>query len=186
MPAHKIEPTPKTCKACGRTFLTGGRGRPKRTQELCSDVCQRAARFRRGSKSKPLDGYDAAYIAGLIDGEGSVMAPKRWAVISIRLTCSNTKRSVLDWLAEVTGVGNVCANRPEGEYNAASFVWNTNGEAAESVLQQIRPYMRIKTEQADHALWIMEQLRIPARKADRSWYDEARTRMAELNRRGPR
>jgi hypothetical protein len=62
--------------------------------------------------------------------------------------------------------------------------WHCNADAAYSVLQQIRPFLKIKGEQADLAIETQERLRVPGLKADRSWQNEYRLRMKELNRRG--
>jgi hypothetical protein len=185
MPQHKIEPEARICEVCGETFFVGGRGRPPRTVRRCSNRCQRAGRIKPGKQARELTLPQAAYLAGMIDGEGSIMVTHKWQVITIRLTCSNTKRVVLDTIAEWTDVGNVNINRPEGPRNATSYVWNANGDSAASVLRQIRPFMLVKPEQADHALWVQSQLRDTARKADRSWMEPAFERMARLNRRGP-
>jgi hypothetical protein len=47
------------------------------------------------------------------------------------------------------------------------------------------PYLIIKREQADLALATQERLRHPAFKADRTWQEEWRQRMKQLNARGP-
>lgn len=65
-------------------------------------------------------------------------------------------------------------------------MYQSNSEAAESILQQVRPYLRIKHEQADICLDAQERLRNPALKADRSWQYEYRDRVRALNQRGPR
>jgi hypothetical protein len=121
-----------------------------------------------------------------MDGEGSVLLYKRRDVVAMKIVATNTDKPLLDWLSEVTGVGAVTAHRAEGERNRATFMWYCNADAAESVLRQIRPYLRIKAVQADLALETQARLRDPALKADRTWQEEYRQRMKSLNARGPR
>lgn len=65
-----------------------------------------------------------------------------------------------------------------------AYFWHCNSDAALSVITQIRPYLVIKTVQADLAIDTQKRLRVPALKADRTWQQEHRLQMKELNRRG--
>lgn len=128
---------------------------------------------------------DAAYLAGIIDGEGSIILYKRRDVVAVMLTVSNTAKKLLDWIADKTDVGAICAQSKETEKRKASWFWRCNADAAESVLQQIRPHLVVKSAQADLALQTQKQLRDPALKADRSWQLECLDKMRALNKRGP-
>jgi hypothetical protein len=101
------------------------------------------------------------------------------------LMVSNTGKMLLDWIAETTGVGAVCAQYKATQKRKATWFWRCNADAAESVLKQIRPYLVLKTAQADLALKTQERLRNSALKADRTWQEEWRQKMRALNRRGP-
>lgn len=180
-----VEPEARTCPVCGTEFLVGGRGRRQRDTVFCSDACKFAGRFRRGKSASDLSPVDAAYLAGFIDGEGSIMLYMRRDVVAIRLTASNTVKAILDWIATTTGIGRVQHMRAESPVHAASYAWQANGDGAVSVLRQIRPYMRVKVAQADLAIATQERLRQPHLKADRAWQAEWRTQMQTLNRRGP-
>lgn len=128
---------------------------------------------------------DAAYLAGLIDGEGSVMLVRRQnGGAHLRLTIANTDRAILEWTAEATGVGGVYLQRKATERTKASYSWRAHGDGAASVIRQVRPYLRIKPVQADLGLTHHEALRIPARKADLSWQRENLAAMKLMNRRG--
>lgn len=128
---------------------------------------------------------DAAYLAGIIDGEGSVILYKRREVVAVMLTVSNTAKQLLDWIADKTGVGAVCSQYKETEKRKATWFWRCNADAAESVLQQIRPYLVLKSAQADLALATQKQLRDPGLKATHSWQMEYLDKMRALNKRGP-
>lgn len=179
------EPEERTCPVCQKVFLVGGRGRPPRDAKTCSVGCQRVSRYRKGTRANALNVEQAAYLAGLIDGEGCVMVNLHRDVASIRLVIANTSRAVMDWLCEVTGVGAVITQKAPNARSRVGYLWMCNAETAESVLLQTRPYMVIKPVQADIALDTQQRLRDPALKADRSWQLEAHARMKSLNRRGP-
>lgn len=130
---------------------------------------------------------DAAWLAGFLDGEGSIMLHGRANSYAMRLTATNTHRTTLDNIAEIAGVGAIVW-RPIPRYPGRSRPigwWLANGEAAESVLRQVQPYMRTKRAQADLAISFQERLRNPALKSDRSWQLEYVERMRAMNRRGP-
>lgn len=181
-------PEERVCEACGRTFLVGGRGRPMKSETLCSAECQRSSRFRAGTIAKSLSVPEAAYLAGFIDGEGSIMLVQRSHGLGghLRLSITNTDKEVLDWVVEVAGVGAVNRHRDEGETNRATWLYRANGDAAASIIEQIRPYLRVKSAQADLGLEAHSRLRTPSLKADTSWQVEYMERMKAMNRRGGR
>lgn len=179
-------PEERTCPVCGRAFLVGGRGRPPRRQVLCSDACQQRSRYRRGSQTAELSAVDAAYLAGFWDGEGSIILGWRRDHVAVKMSITNCDRAALEWIAETTALSVVHAHRPDTERTRATWVWQVHSDAAESVLRQIRPYLKVKATQADLAIATQERLRDPALKADRTWQQEWREQMRELNRRGPR
>lgn len=186
-PSYHPDPSEeRTCVACGATFTVGGRGRPPKRTRFCSIECTNRGRYRNGATARVLVEVDAAYLAGLIDGEGSIMINPRRNTITTRLVVTNTHRGVLHWLPEVTGLGKVQAHRPEGDRHRATWMWVVNGDGALSLLTQIEPFMRIKRPQALLAIETQERLRDPALKADRAWQDDYREQMRVFNQRGPR
>lgn len=111
---------------------------------------------------------DAAYVAGLIDGEGCItmvcQAPaKRSRAKSdlhyVLVTITNTHIGIMEWLQEV--VGGRAANRTEGTKSQDRMVqnnwkdryeWRVTGKKAYALLEQIEPYLVIKKEQCKIAL----------------------------------
>jgi hypothetical protein len=184
------EPEPRICISCGKEFIVGGAGRPKRSQKRCSVECQRISRYRMGRKANPLTVPDAAYLAGLIDGEGHISGyiyGYRSESVYIKVAIANTYKPVLDWVQQVTGVGSVIprkSSNPNPKHKLG-YSWQINAEAAESVLQQVLPYLRIKADRAQLALDVLERLRTPALKADRTWQHEAAAKFRVMNKRGP-
>lgn len=95
---------------------------------------------------------DAAYVAGLFDGEGclttfTVEGRRPRLAISI----SGAYRETLDWLRTIYG-GHVRANR-NGGTNKMVYVWNPGSIPEQLVfLEAVRPFLREKASQADAAL----------------------------------
>lgn len=182
-------PEERLCIVCGKEFLVGGRGFPPKSQKSCSGECQRASRYRHGARCKPLTECEAAYMAGIFDGEGSIVLHARnWAhckSIGLKAMVSNTYVPLLNWMRERTKVGYVHVHqRGEGNGWKDMGVWQINAEAAESFLRQLLPFLIVKRAQAELALSFQERIRVPALKAQREWQAEYLERMRELNRRG--
>lgn len=177
----------RVCKACGNVFLVGGRGRGAKDQELCSDACQRASRYRRGKACSELTKEQAAYIAGIMDGEGSVMIASRGdhRSYSTLISVTNTSRPLLDWLLEKTAIGGVHDQHVATDKRKATWFWRCWGDGAVTLLKQISPYLVVKRRQADLAIAFQERLRNQALKADRTWQREWMQKMQAFNKRGP-
>jgi len=174
----------RICEACDKPFEVGFGTGKQLDQKLCSNECQRLARYRHGASAKELNGIDAAYIAGFLDGEGSIFLTSRKNKASLRISATNTDKNVLDWIIEKIGVGVVHAGRKESDKNRKTWMFILNGEAAETLLKQLLPYLIVKKEQAQLAIETQERLRVPALNADRTWQQEYIIKMKLLNQRG--
>lgn len=187
MPNHKIEPKRKICPSCQSTFLVGGRGRKPYKTIFCSVKCSRRARYRRGAKCKRLLDVEAAYIAGFLDGEGSIMIliyQGRSYALRVVIAQSSRGRDVLDWISQITGIGASINRNPTKLEHDIGLTWACNGEASATLLQQLLPFLHVKRPQAELAITFQERLKNPGLKADRSWQKEAREKMKLLNARG--
>lgn len=95
-------------------------------------------------RSPPLRVADAAYIAGLIDGEGTVTLTRlhrnehRRLVVSI----SNTDRSLLGFVLRAFGMGRITSKRTYCERHAPSYAWQVSSRQALEVLLEVYPYLR--------------------------------------------
>lgn len=115
---------------------------------------------------KLLNLIDLAYIAGFLDGDGSIIAQfvtrndYKWGY-QIRLTIQftqHTKRRVyLQKLLDMTGVGTI---RDRGEANkpTISDYVVTDVKHVYSFLKQLQPYLKIKQKQANLTLRLIEQM----------------------------
>ena len=160
MPMQKGEPLIVNCRWCGKVFATGGRGRPKRGQLFCSKKCAAFARVREVNVNQ-LSDVDAAYLAGLVDGEGSIVAAmERAARTTWRLTISNTDRPLLQWVRDVTGVGTIVSHVHDNPLHKDSHAWQCYSWNARDILLQLLPYMKLPEKQRRAKLVIEELSRI--------------------------
>lgn len=174
----------KICPVCGDQFETGGRA-GKLGKTFCpKPECRNRARYRHGVISKELEYGIARQMAGLVDGEGSIILYMRGDVVCLRLMVANTKIVLLEWIREQTGFGAIVSQTRSNPKHKIGHQWIVNSEGAESVIKQIRPYLIIKQAQANLALETQERLRDPSLKSDRSWQSDYYYRMKALNKRG--
>ncbi len=87
---------------------------------------------------------DAAYLAGLIDGEGTITLSRRHAnerrhlVVSI----SSTEPDLLHWTATATGVGKITRKRGVSDKHSPGLTYSVANRQALAVLAQVAPYLR--------------------------------------------
>ena len=97
----------------------------------------------------------AAYIAGLIDGEGTItltrmhLGENRRLVVSI----SNNDVSLLKFVQAEVGAGKITTKKTYSERHACSFAYQISSRQALALLHQISPYLKTyKAERAKLAL----------------------------------
>jgi len=94
----------------------------------------------------------AAYLAGFFDGEGSISVNvnrklMRW---SLRLSCHQVNPAPLRLLMEAFG-GSIRLTQRIGNQRPV-YEWVAAGIMGAEALRQMRPYLRVKNEEADVAL----------------------------------
>lgn len=111
-----------------------------------------------------LSPVQAAYLAGLIDGEGTVTLTRihkhenRRLVVSI----SDNDAPLLGFVRGTVGAGRVTAKRTYSERHAPSFAYQISSRQALDLLQQLVPYL--KTYRVKRArLALNAYLRLPPR-----------------------
>jgi O-phosphoseryl-tRNA(Cys) synthetase len=93
---------------------------------------------------KVLDQTDAAYIAGLIDGEGTVTlshrhrSENRHLVISI----SNTDRPLLEYVMSSVGAGKITGKKTYQPHHTPSYTYTISNRQGLALLKQILPYLK--------------------------------------------
>lgn len=188
MSSRKIKPKERICPVCKVIFLVGGRGRKPYKAIYCSLKCKDKAQYHKGVKCNILTETQAAYIAGFLDGEGSIIiVHKKPTRYSLRVSISQSARArqVLDWISEVTGIGaSINKNPTKGENHAVGLTWVCNSYAAETLLAQLFPYLIVKRQQAELAIDFHNKLQETALRADKQWQAEYKEKMGVLNKRG--
>lgn len=150
---RRVVPTKKKCPWCRKAFEVGGRGRPPKRQRFCSASCQAFARVHTPVVAT-LRPELAAYLAGLFDGEGSLIDSRRsdrpnqkrptW-----RLAVANCDLGVLEWCKRETGVGSIVSKPvPTNPRHRRGHSWQCYSWNARDVLIQMLPYLIIKRERA--------------------------------------
>jgi len=104
----------------------------------------------------PWSEVETAYVAGIIDGEGSIglllrgdAKRRKGQWITIQLQVTNTNKPIMDWLDMMFGLR-------EGQYVYADHAgWRTwygiklQGNRAYHIILRLAPYLRIKKSQAE-------------------------------------
>jgi len=97
----------------------------------------------------------AAYIAGLVDGEGTITltsthrGERRRIVVSI----ANTDRALLDYVRDAVGAGVVTGKRTYSARHTPSFCYSIRSRQALDLLSQIAGFLRTyRRKRADMAL----------------------------------
>ena len=172
----------RACLICGKKPLPAGR------RKYCSSVCSHRWQNRRfhfqGRQGRELR---IAWAAGFFDGEGSVsISQLRSGGYNLRISASQRKREPLDELAELFG-GSIYCTPPRGK-RAESHSWELSGDRAGNTLVQMRPYLKVKTQQAMIAeQWLASGFTHRTRRSEDqlAFREQLVSEMRHLNLRGP-
>lgn len=155
----KREMTVNSCKWCGEQFKSQESAGAKKN--FCSRSCQ-AYWHSKKPVCLPLSPQDAAYIAGMLDGDGSITisdrteSRPRTSRPSVYVCITNSHEPLMHWLVEKTGTGTITAVAPSlnsiVKRNKAVYHWRLTSISALSLLQQVIPYMIEKREKAAEAM----------------------------------
>jgi len=113
---------------------------------------------------KTLSPTVAAYIAGLIDGEGTVTLTRKHKNENRQLavTVCNTEKQLLDYMLKYTGAGKITNKRIAKAHHTPSFTYAIHNRQAISLLEQIFPYLQsYKAERA--SLILKDYIRLTPR-----------------------
>ncbi len=132
---------------------------------------------------KHLSRAEMAYLAGIIDGEGSIhiAAAKKGRAWWLAIQVSNTNPKLIDYCMETTGIGHRTRVSPPGN-RKPQHTWVLYTKQAEELLRVIRPYLVIKRPHADVALAFRAEI-LPKRGNRRTTYsltEEMLARRREL------
>ena len=87
---------------------------------------------------------DAAYIGGLIDGEGTITLTRKHKNENRQLSVSisSTEIALLDYVKSVTGIGKITNKRTSKPHHTPSFAYAVYNRQALALLQKILPYLK--------------------------------------------
>lgn len=92
-----------------------------------------------------------SYLAGIIDGEGTITLGSGRSSTGFRIvevSVANTHKGLIDWLQEEFG-GSVRLRRGRKAHYKPLYEWRLRGEEAVSLIRKVRRYLRIKRPRAD-------------------------------------
>ncbi|HXW08999.1 MAG TPA: hypothetical protein VD737_00150 [Steroidobacteraceae bacterium] len=91
-----------------------------------------------------LSSEQAAYLAGLIDGEGTIALTRRHAreKRQLVLSISSTEAELVEWARSATGVGKITRKRTVSEHHAPGLTYSVSNRQALAVIAAVAPYLR--------------------------------------------
>lgn len=185
-PRPVFEPEQRTCPVCQSVFLVGGRQGHKKHAVYCSRTCSQNARYVKSTECKTLTPAQAGYIAGFLDGEGSIMLVRRsdHNSYNLRITAAGTVRAPMDWMSEVAGVGATFFRDRNNPNHRPTYWWQIAGDAARTLLLQVAPFMLVKQQQAELAIEFQTRLHDPKFKTNMVAQSDYYHRLKAMNARG--
>lgn len=101
-----------------------------------------------------------AYLAGMLDGEGSIQIDIRsHRYFGLTIQISSTTPGILEQLRkDCLSLGDVTSYKPKDPTRRLAFNWRFYSREAEFLLEQAMPYLRIKKERAQLALRFQKQV----------------------------
>lgn len=117
---------------------------------------------------------EAAYLAGLIDGEGSVMLTNTAGTFRAPMvTISLNELGVLDWVKECVGGGCVIRKSKRQDHHADQFAYSIKNTRAVRLLEQVTPYMRVPKKLARARIIISDYERLTRKNGNYSASERA-------------
>jgi LAGLIDADG-like domain len=113
--------------------------------------------FNHSALMKTLSEVEAAYVAGIIDGEGTVTLTRthrgenRRPVVSI----SSTELQLLTYVQSVIGAGRITGKARAREHHSPSFAYCITSRQALALLAQVYPFLR--TYKSRRACLLLEE-----------------------------
>ena len=94
-------------------------------------------------KTNQLSPTDAAYIAGIIDGEGTIALTRRHKNENrqLEISVANTEMPLLDYLLNTIGTGRITRKKTYSDKHTPSATYIVSNRQALSLLEQISAYL---------------------------------------------
>ena len=141
--------------------------------------------------NQPLAAVEAAYIAAFVDGEGTITIARCRRVRNgylwmyrVEVSFVNTHLGVLSWIKELVGGGTLTTRKPPKAWHKTCYCLRLATNNAITLIKQIKPYLRIKAQQAEIALEYGRVGKHNIGGTERERREKLRQRMVPLNQRG--
>lgn len=94
-------------------------------------------------KVNNLSSEQAAYIAGIVDGEGTITLTRRniYRHRYLALTISSCEPSLLEYVMKIVGAGNITTKRVYSEKHSPSYTYQIFSRQALGLIDTILPYL---------------------------------------------
>ena|SRR3990167_89212 len=192
MSRKPTQPVYKNCPICKEDFPVCPPGKssriyPPNETEFCSPEHAAKGRYRHGRSCKRFAPEEAIYLAGFMDGEGSIILYRRrdTANVSLRVNIANTNLPAIERIRDMAKAGAISITKRHSNLHKTGYLWQINSDTAVSFLEQILPHLYIKKSQAQLAIDFAVGMRDPATKSNKQWQVECLSKMKTLNKRGP-
>ncbi len=101
---------------------------------------------------KRLKGTQAAYIAGIIDGEGTITLTRRHASAHrhLAVTVSSTDKELLVFISQLVGAGKITSKRTYKQNHVPGHTFQIFNRQALSLLEQVAPFLHTYKKDRAH------------------------------------
>lgn len=147
-----------TCEFCKKNFES-----PSRRARFCSRPCHHRMQAAHVNETRQLTPTEAAYLAGLIDGEGTIVLQDRRGKgrpralrPQVTLGVCGGSEAMHAWIEQAVGAGKHRTMQVSAtaliKSNHPVYQWRLSAGTAVAVLRQVVPYMVEKRERALFAI----------------------------------
>src|SRR5690349_20279552 len=99
----------------------------------------------------------AAYLAGIVDGEGCIYVGKSGNnYMSAWVAICMTHKPTIEWIGEVTGCGMVIEHRTKQQGRRKAWLWRLMSQQAVPFLRELLPHLVTKKFQAEKYIALMQ------------------------------
>ncbi len=113
-----------------------------------------------------MDKVDLAYIAGIIDGEGSITLTNynkgngtRFPVVAV----DSVDRELIDWLLATVGSGSIVTKKKYQDHHKQAHTFRLTRGSALELLQGVLPYLRINRKRERASMLVNEYVSLTPR-----------------------
>lgn len=116
------------------------------------DTTETYIKMEQGLPDKSIPHTAVAYLAGLIDGEGTIsLRRKTGDHFNIEVYITSTNKPMLEWVQRTFG-GKIYTYDPKDGIRQLQHKWHVHSKGAESILRLVQPFLTIKGEHCEIAL----------------------------------